>query len=150
MVDRSYRVGDNHLDDKVDDRDGDEMEMWRRTLGKLPSENIREAELELRARNLHSEAEGLVDLRLSVEEFEVAATDKVPELEEKIEELEYQLSEIKDDLEEAKAELVTANEKLEEHDSSFAKERAEYESQIADLEKEVEALREQLNAQNNG
>jgi chromosome segregation ATPase len=145
MLDTAYRLGDKGHDDEVDDGDGDNMEIWRRTLGKMPCESIREAELVLRAENLSAEAEELVDLRLSVEEFENFVAEKLPEMEDRIGELEDELSAAKDDLSDAKEETEEALYKV----SSFEKERSALEARISELENEVLSLREQVESQNN-
>lgn len=121
------------------------MEMWRRTLGKMPSESIREAELVLRAAGMNEDAEGLVDLRLSVEEFEVLATEGASDFDEREEELNERISELEYDLSDIKEELETAEEKIE----SFGQERSALEAQISELEAEVQSLREQIEARNN-
>lgn len=126
------------------------METWRRTLGKLPSESIRESELALRALGLNEEAEKFVDLRLSVEEFEGFMAENLPDAQKRIKELEEELSATKEDLCDAEEALSTVKEDLREaeekmeatlHESPTQKEPETLEARVSRLESLVSSLR---------
>ena len=112
------------------------METWRRTLGKLPSESIRESELALRALGLNEEAEKFVDLRLSVEDFEGFMAENFPDAQKRIKELEEELSATKEDLREAEEKMEATL-----REAPTQKEPETLESRVSRLESLVSSLR---------